>query len=43
MFFTAPQGVDTKFRNVCLDFDNANRHVVGYLGTNLEFDKWLNE
>ena len=42
-FVEYKQAVDTKFRNVCLDFDSAKRNVVGYLGTNLEFDKWLNE
>lgn len=40
---TPPQGGDTKFRSVCLDFDNAGLPVVGYLGTNLEFGKWLGE
>ena len=37
------QGGDAKFQSVCLDFDSANRPVVGYLGTNLEFGKWLDE
>ena len=40
---TPPQGGDTKFQNVCLDFDTAGRPVVGYLGTNLEFGKWVDE
>ena len=40
---TPPQGGDAKFQAVCLDFDSANRPVVGYLGTNLEFGKWLDE
>ena len=40
---TPPQGGDPKFQNVCLDFDNAGTPVVGYLGTNLEFGKWLSE
>jgi hypothetical protein len=40
---TPPQGGNTNFQNVCLDFDSAGRPVVGYLGTNLEFGKWLNE
>lgn len=40
---TPPQGGDTKFQNVCLDFDSAGRPVVGYLGTNLEFGKWVDE
>ena len=38
-----PQGGDSKFRNVCLDFDSAGKPVVGYLGTNIEFGKWLDE
>ncbi len=37
------QGGDAKFQSVCLDFDSANKPVVGYLGTNLEFGKWLDE
>ena len=40
---TPPQGGDPKFQNVCLDFDRSGRPVVGYLGTNLEFGKWLDE
>lgn len=40
---TPPQGGDPKFQNVCLDFDTAGKPVVGYLGTNLEFGKWLDE
>lgn len=40
---TPPQGGDSKFQNVCLDFDSAGRPVVGYLGTNLEFGKWVDE
>ena len=40
---TAPQGGDTKFQNVCLDFDSHGNPVVGYLGTNLEFGKALGE
>ena len=40
---TPPQGGSAKFRNVCLDFDSAGNPVVGYLGTNLEFGKWLGE
>jgi hypothetical protein len=40
---TPPQGGDSKFRAVCLDFDSEGRPVVGYLGTNLEFGKWLDE
>lgn len=38
-----PQGGDEKFKNVCLDFDSAGNPVVGYLGNNLEWGKWLNE
>lgn len=37
------QGGSLKFQNVCLDFDSAGRPVVGYLGTNLEFGKWIDE
>ena len=37
------QGGDNKFQAVCLDFDSSGRPVVGYLGTNLEFGKWLSE
>ncbi|MBB5225259.1 hypothetical protein DYE50_04685 [Treponema ruminis] len=40
---TPPQGGDSKFRAVCLDFDSSGKPVVGYLGTNLEFGKWLDE
>ncbi len=40
---TPPQGGDSKFRAVCLDFDSSGTPVVGYLGTNLEFGKWLGE
>ena len=40
---TPPQGGDPKFQNVCLDFDSSGIPVVGYLGTNLEFGKWLAE
>lgn len=40
---TPPQGGDPKFQNVCLGFDSAGKPVVGYLGTNLEFGKWLDE
>ena len=38
---TPPQGGDTKFQSVCLDFDTKGIPVVGYLGTNLEFGKCL--
>ncbi len=37
------QGGNQKFQQVCLDFDSAGRPVVGYLGTNLEFGKALDE
>lgn len=40
---TPAQGGDAKFQAVCLDFDSTGRPVVGYLGTNLEFGKWLSE
>ena len=40
---TPPQGGDTKFQNVCLDFNTSDTPVVGYLGTNIEFGKWLGE
>ncbi len=40
---TPPQGGDTKFRAVCLDFDSSGDPVVGYLATNLEFGKQLGE
>ncbi len=40
---TPPQGGDTKFQSVCLDFDTKGIPVVGYLGTNLEFGKCLDE
>lgn len=40
---TPPQGGDTKFRQVCLDFDSNGVPVVGYLGTNLEFGNWIGE
>lgn len=38
-----PQGGGKEFQNVCLDFDSAGNPVVGYLGNNLEWGKWLNE
>ena len=40
---TSPQGGKTEFQNVCLDFDSAGLPVVGYLGSNIEFGKWLTE
>lgn len=38
-----PQGGGKEFQNVCLDFDSAGNPVVGYLGNNLEWGKWLSE
>lgn len=40
---TPPQGGDSKFKQVNLDFDSNGLPVVGYLGTNLEFGKWMTE
>lgn len=40
---TPPQGGSTMFKQVCLDFDTSGTPVLGYLGTNLEFGKWLGE
>jgi hypothetical protein len=40
---TPPQGGNSNFQNVCLDFDSSGVPVVGYLGTYLEFGKWLDE
>ena len=40
---TSPQGGKTEFQNVCLDFDSAGLPVVAYLGSNIEFGKWLTE
>lgn len=40
---TPPQGGDSKFKNVNLGFDSSGTPVVGYLGTNIEFGKWLTE
>ncbi len=40
---TPPQGGDNRFKQVSLDFDTANRPVVGYLGTNIEFGTWVDE
>ncbi|MBB5219108.1 hypothetical protein DYE49_11250 [Treponema rectale] len=40
---TPPQGSDSKFRAVNLDFDSKDRPVLGYLGTTLEFGKMLDE
>lgn len=40
---TPPQGGDSKFKQVNLDFDSSGNPVVGYLGTNLEFGKQRSE
>jgi len=40
---TPAQGGDSKFKNVNLDFDTSGIPVIGYLGTNIEFGKWLTE
>ena len=40
---TPPQGGDSKFQNVCLDFDSAGKPVIGYLGSKIEFGKWRDE
>ncbi|MFW6364307.1 MAG: hypothetical protein ACOC0D_10720, partial [Spirochaeta sp.] len=40
---TPPQGGSTNFKRVNLEFDSSGVPVVGYLGTNLEFGKWLGE
>ena len=40
---TPPQGGDSKFKQVNLDFDSSDNPVIGYLGTNLEFGKQRSE
>ena len=40
---TPSQGGIKEFKNVCLDFDSAGLPVVAYLGSNIEFGKWLTE
>jgi len=40
---TPPQGGDSKFKQVNLDFNSSGKPIVGYLGTNLEFGNWLDE
>lgn len=40
---TPPQGGSLMFKQVNLDFDSMGRPVIGYLGTNLEYGKWLGE
>ena len=37
------QGGDAKFKQVNIGFDTSNNPVLGYLGTDLEFGKWLSE
>lgn len=40
---TPPQGGDSRFKQVNLGFDTVGTPVLGYLGTNLEFGKWIAE
>jgi hypothetical protein len=40
---TAAQGGSDKFKQVNLGFDDSDKPVVGYLGTDIEFGKWLDE
>lgn len=40
---TPAQGGTSKFKKVNLGFDTDGRPVVGYLGSNIEFGKWLDE
>lgn len=40
---TPAQGGDAKFKQVNLGFDSSDIPVLGYLGTNIEFGKWLVE
>ncbi|WP_027728221.1 Ig-like domain-containing protein [Treponema sp. C6A8] len=40
---TPAQGGNVKFRHVNLDFDSSGTPVVGYLGSYLEYGKWLTE
>ena len=40
---TPAQGGTPKFKKVNLGFDTDGRPVVGYLGSNIEFGKWLDE
>ena len=37
------QGNTVKFKKVNLGFDTAGRPVLGYLGSYIEFGKWLDE
>ena len=40
---TPAQGGTPKFKKVNLGFDTQDRPVLGYLGSNIEFGKWLDE
>ena len=40
---TPAQGGTPKFKKVNLGFDTQGRPVLGYLGDNIEFGKWLDE
>ena len=40
---TPAQGGNPKFKKVNLGFDTQGRPVLGYLGDNIEFGKWLDE
>ena len=40
---TPAQGGSLKFKKVNLGFDTSGRPVLGYLGENIEFGKWVDE
>ena len=40
---TPPQGGDSKFQKVCLDFDTSGTPVLGFCASNLEFGKQRSE
>lgn len=40
---TPAQGSSDKFKHVNLGFDSDDKPVVGYLGTDIEFGKYLDE
>ena len=40
---TPAQGGSLKFKQVNLGFTDKGLPVVGYLGTNIEFGKWMTE
>ena len=40
---TPAQGGGLKFKKVNFGFDTQGRPVLGYLGDNIEFGKWLDE